>query len=51
MFGVKEKCSLMGKIVAEPLIVKVPAIGMGRRTLDAAQLSLAQTAERSTEVM
>lgn len=41
----------MGKIVAEHLIVKVPAIGMDRHTVNAVHLSLAQTAGRSTEVM
>lgn len=35
----------MGKIKAEHLIVKVTAIGVGRRSLDAAHLSLAQAAE------
>jgi len=38
----------MGKIVAEHLIVKVPAIGMDRLTLNA---NLAQAADRSTEVI
>ena len=41
----------MGKIVAEHLIVKVPAIGMGRHTLNAVHLSLAQAADGSAEVM
>lgn len=41
----------MGKIVAEHLMVEVPAIGTGRRTLNAVHLSLAQAADRDTEVM
>lgn len=41
----------MGKIKAEHLIVKVTAIGVGRRSLDTAHLSLAQAADRSAEVM